>query len=137
MWQDWEETQEAGLFAPPFPAQQKAGSGRCARSRALLREEQTVLAVDVESGGRLVLEQGESLLQAMERANPVSATIGCRNGGCGVCRIQLLAGRVELGKMSRRYVTADMQRERYALACRVYPQGDIRYRLAPLDLRTC
>ena len=122
MRQDWEETLEMAAFAPPLMLAERAAPPS---------------AYDTDTGREMALRAGESLLAAIERHDPASPMVGCRGGGCGVCRVQLLAGRVELGKMSRRFVTIDMERERYALACRVYPQGEISYRLAPLDPRTC
>jgi len=135
MRQDWEEALETALFAPPL----SVGSGaRCKRDTDVgaIEPPAFILATDKDTGLALVVDAGENLLKAIERQNPKSSIVGCRNGGCGVCRVQLLSGKVQLGKMSRRFVSVDMERERFALACRVYPQGDVSYRLAPIEPRT-
>ena len=89
-------------------------------------------ARDLATGRRFSLEADESLLTAIERDDGRSNLVGCRNGGCGVCRIQLLAGRVRLGKMSRRHVSADAERQRFALACRTFVDWEVEFRPAPL-----
>lgn len=51
--------------------------------------------------------------------------VGCRGGGCGVCRIRILDGQFETKKMSRKHVSDQEQAEGVALACRVYPRSDL------------
>lgn len=94
-----------------------------------------IVATDAERGSEIIVTADQSLLNAIERFEPSSVAVGCRNGGCGLCRVQLLAGSVRLGKMSRRFVSIEMERERFALACRVYPQTNITYRLSPIEPR--
>ena len=99
MRQDWEETQEMALFAAPLAGNDQNG-GRCARNKSLASRDAPAftVATDMDTGLALVVDDGENLLKAMERQNPRSAVVGCRNGGCGVCRVQLLSGTVQLGK---------------------------------------
>jgi ferredoxin len=40
------------------------------------------------------------------QAHP-AVPVGCRGGGCGVCRVQVLSGGYESKRMSRRFVTDD------------------------------
>lgn len=47
--------------------------------------------------------------------------MGCRNGGCGVCKVRAVEGQVERRKMSRAVIAAEEEQRGYALACRVYP----------------
>ncbi len=51
--------------------------------------------------------------------------VGCRGGGCGVCRIRILAGECDLKKMSCKHVSPEERDEGVALACRVYPRSDM------------
>ena len=51
--------------------------------------------------------------------------VGCRGGGCGVCRIRVLSGDYETQKMSRKHVHPEDQATGMALACRVYPRSDL------------
>ena len=57
--------------------------------------------------------------------------VGCRGGGCGVCRVRIVSGDYEASKMSRKHVTEQEQAEGIALACRVYPSSDLEIELAP------
>lgn len=69
----------------------------------------------------------ESLLQGMLRLGRRGIPVGCVNGGCGVCKVRILAGEVRpLGPMSRAHVSAEEQAAGYALACRVAPLTAVR-----------
>ena len=61
--------------------------------------------------------------------------VGCRGGGCGICRIQVLSGEYETEKMSRKHVTEEEQASGVALACRVYPRSDLS--VAVMTLKEC
>ncbi len=52
--------------------------------------------------------------------------VGCRGGGCGICRIRVTAGDFHAEKMSKKHVPEDDQATGIALACRVYPRSDLR-----------
>lgn len=98
-----------------------------------LHGKQAPVALDLASSREFAVAADESLLAAIERVECRSELIGCRNGGCGLCRVQLFGGRVRLGKMSRRFVSIDAERERFALACRVFLEDRIEFKAAPLD----
>lgn len=51
--------------------------------------------------------------------------IGCRGGGCGVCRVKVLSGDYDTGRMSRRHVSEQEANDGLALSCRVYPRSDL------------
>ena len=72
---------------------------------------------------------GHSVLQAMSDAGKALLRIGCRSGGCGICRVRVLYGRFHTGVMSAAQVSASERRDGYALACRLYPDSDLQ--LAP------
>ena len=93
------------------------------------------MARDLASSKEFLVAADESLLAAIERVECRSGLIGCRNGGCGLCRVQLFGGRVRLGKMSRRFVSIDAERARFALACRVFVYEQIEFKAAPLETR--
>lgn len=81
----------------------------------------------------------QRLLVAMEAARATDvmrrwmATIpvGCRRGGCGVCRVRIVDGAYETGAMSAAHVTEAERADGYALACCVYPRGPLTVALAP------
>jgi ferredoxin len=51
--------------------------------------------------------------------------VGCRGGGCGVCRVQVVSGDYETRRMSRRHVSEEDEAAGYALACRLIALGDL------------
>ena len=57
--------------------------------------------------------------------------VGCRGGGCGVCRVQVVEGDYRCKRMSRRFVTEHDEREGYALACRMVVVDDVVVRPCP------
>ena len=58
--------------------------------------------------------------------------VGCRGGGCGICRIRVLSGDYKTEKMSRKHVSEEEQARGMALACRVYPRSDLRVEVMTL-----
>jgi ferredoxin len=68
----------------------------------------------------------ENVLRAMEQLRRKGIPVGCRNGGCGVCKVQVIQGRYAKKKMSRAVVSADEEAQGCVLACRIYPQSDLR-----------
>ncbi|KVS75515.1 MULTISPECIES: 2Fe-2S iron-sulfur cluster binding domain-containing protein [Burkholderia cepacia complex] len=67
-----------------------------------------------------------SLLHGMEKARRESVPVGCRNGGCGICRVRILEGTYQVLKMSRAQVSEADEAEKIVLACKVLPLSDIR-----------
>lgn len=75
---------------------------------------------------------GQDVLNASIRAGVGWLPVGCRGGGCGVCRVIVCSGEYVAGRMSKRHVAADGAGARFALACRVYPASDLIVELAPI-----
>ncbi len=73
----------------------------------------------------------QDVLDAAVRAGIRVLTVGCRGGGCGICRIAICEGSYTCGRMSKRHVPDDSER-RLALACRIYPSSDLIVELAPI-----
>lgn len=98
--------------------------------RAPARGEVFQIGVEGIAGGFPCLP-GETVLAAMIRQGATGIPVGCRGGGCGVCRVRVLSGRYRCGTMSRIHV-GDAEREGgHALACRLYPQSDLSITPAP------
>ncbi|WP_198971477.1 2Fe-2S iron-sulfur cluster binding domain-containing protein [Xylophilus sp. ASV27] len=73
----------------------------------------------------------ESLLRGMLRLGRRGIPVGCVNGGCGVCKVRIVEGRVRaLGPVSRAHVSADEEARGYTLACRVAPTEPVRLEVA-------
>ncbi|HYG89262.1 MAG TPA: 2Fe-2S iron-sulfur cluster binding domain-containing protein [Azospirillum sp.] len=93
--------------------------------------------------GSFACRGDETVIAAMERAawfgfakDGGRIPVGCRRGGCGVCRVQVLEGPYRVEAMSRTHVTEAEQQEGYALACCLVPQGDLVLRLAAKPAKT-
>jgi len=71
------------------------------------------------------------VLHAMIRAAQRCIPVGCRGGGCGACRVRVLAGTYATRRMSRRHVSPSDEAEQIVLACRLLPSSDIVVERAP------
>ncbi|MBL0089844.1 MAG: 2Fe-2S iron-sulfur cluster binding domain-containing protein [Ideonella sp.] len=67
-----------------------------------------------------------SLLEGMEQLGRKGIPVGCRNGGCGVCKVEILSGCYSSRVMSREHVSEEDEALGRVLACRVKPTSDIR-----------
>ena len=72
---------------------------------------------------------GDPVLSAMERQGLELIPVGCRGGGCGACKIRVLSGNYRCGPMSAAQVSPADRARRIALACRCYPDSDLRLRV--------
>jgi ferredoxin len=77
------------------------------------------------TGEAFACSEDMHVLAAMEQANCHGIPVGCRNGGCGACKVSVTAGSFHTKKMNRAVVSAAEEAEGCALACKLYPQGDI------------
>jgi ferredoxin len=66
-----------------------------------------------------------NVLAAMERTLCRAIPVGCRNGGCGACKVRITSGRYETRKMNRAVVSLQEEHDGCVLACKTYPRGDI------------
>lgn len=82
-----------------------------------------------ETGESYRCAQNESLLAGMERLGKRGIPVGCRGGGCGVCKVEVTAGSFTRRVMSREHVSVEDEAAGRLLACRVYPTSDIRLRV--------
>jgi ferredoxin len=78
-----------------------------------------------DTGERYACADTRSLLEGMEALGRRGIPVGCRNGGCGVCKVQVVSGVYTSRVMSRAHVSADDEREGRVLACRVRPASDL------------
>ena len=69
--------------------------------------------------------EGQNVLKAMEQLCRKGIPVGCRNGGCGVCKVRVTGGRYSAQKMSRSCVTVEEEAQGVALACRIFPASDL------------
>jgi len=84
-----------------------------------------------QTGEQYPCATAESLLQGMLKLGRKGIPVGCVNGGCGVCKVQIVEGEVKsLGPVSRAHVSADEEAHGCTLACRVAPLTAVRLRVA-------
>lgn len=67
----------------------------------------------------------DSLLKSMEQLRCRGIPVGCRNGGCGVCKVRVVAGSCEKKKASRAVLCAEEEAQGCVLACKTYPRSDM------------
>jgi ferredoxin len=82
-----------------------------------------------ETGESFRCAPHESLLVGMERLGKKGIPVGCRGGGCGVCKVEIIDGAFTKRVMSREYVSHEDEASGRILACRVMPTSDIRLRV--------
>ena len=82
-----------------------------------------------DSGESYVCDAEQDLLRGMERLGRKGIPVGCRGGGCGVCKIEIVEGEYEARKMSRAHVSAEEQVANIGLACRIRPRANMRLRV--------
>ncbi|MFN3956176.1 MAG: 2Fe-2S iron-sulfur cluster-binding protein [Tepidimonas ignava] len=86
----------------------------------------TVKVQVTDTGESFSCAKDENLLRGMLRLGKRGIPVGCVNGGCGVCKVQIVQGEVlRLGPVSRAHVTVDEEAQGCTLACRVAPQTDV------------
>ena len=82
--------------------------------------------VTIENTGEMFRCAEEmNVLEAMEKARCKGIPVGCRNGGCGACKVRVIKGRYIKRKMNRAVLSAEEEVQRCALACKTYPQSDL------------
>ena len=85
------------------------------------------LVTDLVSGQTFGCAEGETLLGAAIRSGRQLIRVGCRAGGCGICKVRVHCGDYATGKMSRAHVSEAEEREGYVLACRTLPAGALEF----------
>jgi len=84
------------------------------------------IQVHIENTGeRFDCKGGENVLRAMECLGRKGIPVGCRGGGCGICKVKVLAGPYRTKKMSRSCVSHAEEAEGVVLACKLFPDGDL------------
>lgn len=71
----------------------------------------------------------QTLLGGMEQLGKKGIPVGCRGGGCGVCKVHITQGSYHCKKMSRAHISEQEEAEGYVLACRCHPLSDIQLRV--------
>ena len=92
-----------------------------------------MLAMSLQGGdGAFACRAGQPLLTAMIAARQTTIKVGCRNGGCGVCRVKVIDGQYDSQKMSRSRISEEDEAQGIVLACRILPTSDLVFEPLPL-----
>jgi ferredoxin len=89
--------------------------------------------ITIPGAGSAQCGDDERELVALERAQgfgqlrnlPVRLPVGCRRGGCGICRARVIEGQYRKAPMSRDHISAEDEENGLILACSVYPLSDL------------
>lgn len=71
------------------------------------------------------VQAGETMLAGLERTCCDAIDVGCRGGGCGMCKVKVLSGTYQTKRMSSRHVCGQQAAVGFALACRLLPESDL------------
>jgi len=74
-----------------------------------------------DDGSQYRCYDSQSLLEGMETLGKKGIPVGCRGGGCGVCKVQVLSGSFTKRVMSREHISASEEADACVLACRIKP----------------
>jgi ferredoxin len=87
----------------------------------------TVHTVTVEPAGvAFRCHDTKSILVGVEQSGGGQyIQVGCRSGGCGVCRVQVLSGTFSAKRMSKAFVTDADVADGLVLSCRAFPTSDL------------
>jgi ferredoxin len=81
--------------------------------------------IHVQPDNRTIINKnGQSILDTASR-NGVKIRVGCKGGGCGICKIKVLEGEVDRGITSRSALSLEEIEQGYALSCQAKPKSDI------------
>lgn len=69
--------------------------------------------------------EDKSLLQGAELGIEKFIPVGCRGGGCGVCKVKILKGEYSAKRMSSAHISESDKTNGVVLACRVYPRSEM------------
>lgn len=78
-----------------------------------------------DTGECYACDEHESVLAGMARLGRKGIPLGCRGGGCGVCKVQVTRGEYLVRTMSRQHVSDDDLAHGTVLACRILAQTDL------------
>lgn len=93
----------------------------------------TVVVDGQDDDVELECRPDETIMGSLNR-HGFTYRIGCRRGGCGFCKVDLLSGEVEYNKVVSPAVLSEAEREEgVCLSCRAVPVTDVVIRLSAGD----
>ncbi len=87
------------------------------------------------SGEVIFVAPGETILGGLFTAG-YAYTVGCRRGGCAICKVDILSGTVSYNRPVAADVLTDEERaDGVCLTCRAVPESDITIEMRDEHLR--
>lgn len=72
------------------------------------------------------LREGEPILTGLFRCGFTVRKLGCRRGGCGICKLDLVTGEVTYEKIvADEVLSGEEKADGKCLTCRAIPVGDV------------
>jgi ferredoxin len=95
--------------------------------------------VTIDGVGHVRAFSDERVLVSLERAQSLGGLpelktrlpVGCRRGGCGICRARVLKGNYRSEAMSQEHVSPEDRDVGIVLCCSIFALSDITLRLEP------
>ncbi|GLR64549.1 hypothetical protein GCM10007878_19870 [Marinospirillum insulare] len=72
---------------------------------------------------------------AMAKLSQRAIHVGCRGGGCGLCKVKVLQGDYQTKRMSKAHISEEEAAMGFALACRLTPLSDLELESDHFQLR--
>jgi len=73
--------------------------------------------------------EDQTVLRCTEVGFKRRIPVGCRQGGCGVCKVEVLTGSFKARVMSRAHVTVEDEAAGRVLSCCIWPTSDLKVRV--------
>ncbi len=87
------------------------------------------------SGERIHVADGETLLSGLYDAG-YAYTVGCRRGGCGICKLDVEDGSFSYNRpVADTVLTAEERTDGTCVSCRAVPTSDVTIRMRDTSLR--
>lgn len=92
--------------------------------------------INVENtGDSFACRADENVLRAMAALGHRYIPVGCRGGGCGVCKVLVVRGSYHCQPMSRSHISVEEEKCGHALACKLVPESGLSLRVLGLVQR--
>ncbi len=79
--------------------------------------------------GTFMCLEDQNILVAMEKATKKFIKVGCRQGGCGICKIKVINGQYTKREMSRAHISKEDEENGIVLSCCIMPKSPMKIRL--------
>lgn len=87
------------------------------------------------SGAEIFISPDDTVLAGLQKAG-YACTVGCRRGGCGICKVDVLEGSFTYNRrVADSVITAEERTDGTCLSCRAVPDVDLTIQMRDASLR--